>query len=442
MAKNKTILVECENLRLTKGTGIATYAVNLAKEIRELKHSPRALIGVEAPIDTKNDFLNEVRLFDARSANKDRSGKLLRSAFQRVFADPFGSEAKQINLSGYVYQGASPLKDGAFDALYGVQDLDIRSRRHFKRYGNFLTIRGVDSASAFHATQPIATKVPNIPNLYTIHDLIPLRLPYATLNNKKEFYKLIRKITQNADKLVTVSEFSKKDIISTFGVPEDRIVNTYQSVFIPPRLMNLPDDEVAGRLERSFGLEFRNYFLFAGAIEPKKNVKRMVAGYAASGSKRPLVIAGGLGWQYDEDLAAINNERFQHYRIEDRIVRTEKMVRRLDYVSRPDLVLLLKGARALVFPSLYEGFGLPVLEAMLVGTPVITSNTSSLPEVAADAAEYVEPFDVNSIASAIRRLDHDDDLWTELKTKGTSRVATFSPENYQRRLKTLYDSLL
>jgi glycosyltransferase involved in cell wall biosynthesis len=433
--------IESENLNLAAGTGIATYAEALAAAVRGLGHAPVGVFGIKAQISGRNEVLDEVQLHDARLYVKRPVVDLVRRARYWVQGNPLGARARRIRLSGQVHHAPGVLSSGLFDALYGVPHLGLRAEMHFKRYGQSMRLKGIEGADVFHATQPIALSLKGVPNLYTVHDIIPLRLPYATLANKREYYDLLSLLCRKADRIVTVSEFSRKDILSVFRGAEDRVVNTWQSVSLPQYLLDLPEEEVARSLRNAFGLAYKNYFLFIGAIEPKKNVRRLLAGYAASGSQRPLVLAGGLGWQFDDDVLAIKDERFLRYSLSGGLIRPERTVRHLDYVSRADLVLLLRGARALVFPSLYEGFGLPVLEAMLAATPVITSNVSSLPEVAGEAAEYVSPFETDSIARAFRKLDNDDERCRELAALGLKRAQFFSPERYRERLAELYRPL-
>ena len=114
-----------------------------------------------------------------------------------------------------------------------------------------------------------------------------------------------------------------------------------------------------------FGLEPNGYFLFFGAVEPKKNVSRLIDAYAASGVKAPLIIAGGLGWAYEEEVQQIDQEHFTSWRLRDDEIRRVRRVRRLDHVPLNHLVALIRGARAVLFPSLYEGFGLPVLLSLI-----------------------------------------------------------------------------
>lgn len=154
------------------------------------------------------------------------------------------------------------------------------------------------------------------------------------------------------------------------------------------------------------------------------------------------MLVGGLGWQYERDLEVIEDERLMSWRFDGTHIKPERRVQRLPYVPRTSLLSLIRGARAVLFPSLYEGFGLPVLEAMLLGTPTITSNTSSLPEVAGDAAMLVNPYKIEDIRDAIKAIDADADLRAELSSRGRKRAEFFSPERYAERVKAVYDRVL
>ena len=171
-------------------------------------------------------------------------------------------------------------------------------------------------------------------------------------------------------------------------------------------------------------------------------MRRLIDAYAASGSRRPLVIAGGIGWLNERDQERINDPRFTNWRIEEATIFRHERVRRLTYLPLAQLVTLMRGARAVLFPSVYEGFGLPVLEAMSVGTPVMTSNITSLPEIAGDAALLVDPYDVPDMTRAIRRLDNDADLLAELSVRGPLQAAKFSMDAYRDRLGALYGRIL
>ena len=434
-----TIVIEGHNLTLKTGAGIATYARNLAAIVRGLGFAATALVGVERPLN-RNPVLREIALHDARPQGFSLPIQA-RLASSAAVGLPFGITPMEIARTGTVHEPGLPGLAG-FDTVLAATRLIDRARLHFRRYGLRAHVNLDAAPSLFHASHPVPLRVRGCPNIHTVHDIIPLRLPYATLDDKKYFLRLVEHLCRTADHIVTVSEFSRRDIIRFFDVPESRITNTWQAVSIPEKLLAKSDDTVADELRHAFRLDMKEYFLFCGAIEPKKNVSRLIDAYALSGSRRPLVIAGPLGWQYDADVEKIEDERFVKYRLRDGGIRADRQVRRLAYVPFAQLVTLIRGARALLFPSLYEGFGLPVLEAMLLGTPVMTSNVSSLPELAGNAASLVDPTEIDEMVAAIRALDSDADLRTELSAKGQARAKLFSPEAYRKRLGDVYSRLL
>jgi glycosyltransferase involved in cell wall biosynthesis len=435
-----TIVIEGHNLTLKTGAGIATYARNLATAAHGLGFATTALVGVERPLN-RNPVLREIALHDARPQGRFSLPVQARLASSAVAGLPFGITPMEITHTGTVHEPGLPGLAG-FDGLLAATRLLDLAQLHFRRYGLRAHVNLGAAPSLFHATHPVPLRVRGCPNVHTVHDIIPLRLPYATLDDKKYFLQLVGHVCRKADHIVTVSEFSRRDIIRFFGVPESRITNTFQAVGIPEKLLAKSDDAVADELRHAFKLDMKEYFLFCGAIEPKKNVSRLVDAYALSGSRCPLVIAGPLGWQYDADVDKIQDERFVKYRLKDGGIRSERQVRRLAYVPFAQLVTLIRGARALLFPSLYEGFGLPVLEAMLLGTPVMTSNVSSLPELAGDAARLIDPTDIDEMVAAIRAIDADADLRAELSARGRERAKLFSPEAYRKRLGDVYSQLL
>ncbi len=268
---------------------------------------------------------------------------------------------------------------------------------------------------------------------------MPLRLPYTTLDNKRIYYRLVQQLARRGDHIITVSEASKRDIVSLLGVPEERVSNTYQAVDIPARYAQKPLSDVKSEIEGTFGLGYQRYFLFFGAIEPKKNVGRLIEAYLASGVQDPLVIVGKKAWKSEEELRLLfENEHVRYLLTRDGVTERRYRVQQVDYASFPLLVSLIRGAKAVVFPSLYEGFGLPALEAMLLGTPVLTSNTSSMPEVVGDAAIKVDPYDVRALVEGLRALDTDADLRGRLAQAGPGQASLFSPERYRVRLRDAY----
>ena len=437
------ILYEAENFNKPGGTGIKTYVENLAQSARAIGFETEALLSTVRPVDAKDPLLAEIDFYDAKRKLSPLE-KILGIPARYVFGAPFGLRTTLLPETGVVIRpdDTRSADSIAFDRVRLSCRIAEAARFHMARYGTLASLRIKEQTDIFHATQAIPLRVPGAINVYTIHDIVPLRLPYTTLDNKKVFLKTLREVCRRADHIVTVSEHTRRDILSVVDIPESKITNTYQTVRIPALLLSQSDQDVAKLVENVFGLEPNKYFLFVGALEPKKNVARLIDAYAASGVSGPLVIAGGLGWGYDDAVARVEQEHFQSFRIAaDRAIRVRK-VRRFEYLSFMNLVALIRGAKALLFPSLYEGFGLPVLESMILGTPVMTSNSSSLPEVAGDAAILVDPFDVVAMARAIRALDSDSDLRAGLVERGRIQAQKFSPEAYRVRIEALYKGLL
>lgn len=442
MADKPKILVECHHLAGKAGTGLATYAQNLGRAAVAAGYPTAGLFGIRAPIPDHTGMLASVLLRDARPPGPFARGVLSAELSRRIHADRGGVRPLVIPPSPVVVDPRSFMAEPAFAEAHVVYDLARRARDHFRRHRRLMPVDTAPGIDALHVSHVLPIRARRVPTLVTVHDIIPLRLPYAIMDDKAEFHALIAALVREADHLVTVSDHSRRDMIEFFNVPEARITNTYQSVALDEAMVHRPEAEIARELHGLHGLGLRDYYLFVGAIEPKKNVSRLLDGYAASGSTRPLVLAGGLGWQYEDDLRRIHDRRFTSLHLEDGRIRRERRVRHLHYLPRADLLRLIRGARGLIFPSLYEGFGLPVLEAMLMGTPVITSKTSSLPEVAGDAALLVDPFDSASIGDAIRQLDADDALCAALSERGKVQAARFSMPAYSERLDALYKRVL
>ena len=177
----------------------------------------------------------------------------------------------------------------------------------------------------------------------------------------------------------------------------------------------------------------KKYILFVGTIEPKKNLGRLINAYSCLDTDMPLVIVGKKGWLWEDDMSQL--EALFGNGLNEKI-------KLLEYVSKKDLIYLYYSAFCLVFPSLYEGFGLPPLEAMSLGCPVITSNVSSLPEVCGDAAIYVDPYNSDDIRQAIEKLINNPEMQTQLVEAGKKRVELFSMENYAKKLYEAYTRII
>jgi len=435
------ICIDGFNLGLSKGSGIATYARNLNDSLRAIGLQTQILYGPDTRLDHDNR-LNEIALHDAPRPpgplwrrSLARVGRLSRTA-----TSVLGRKARPIAPTGDIVLGPGQV---TADTTWAARDLYHSAGLAFSWHRRFtpISFAASDDASrpeAMHWTCPLPLTVKEVPNLYTIHDLIPLSLPYATLDNKRAYHALCARICATADQVVTVSETSRADIIRMFGVHEDRITNTYQAVDVPRALRDRPEADVGRELESVFDLSWRGYFLFFGAIEPKKNLSRLIEAYLTAGVSAPLVIVGAGGWLDRQETALLQDGLTGEWSLVDGAVRRTDRVRRYDYLPFAMLVSLIRGARAVLFPSLYEGFGLPVLEAMQLGAPVLASTGGALPEVAGDAAMLVDPFDVEAIRKSIVALDADGGLRDQLTQRGRARCETFSPEAYRAHLSTLY----
>lgn len=425
------IIVEAYNLSFPGGTGIATYARTLAAGLKQVGHRPEALLDLRLPASGHDPLLTEMSLFDA---NADTRWPIAIGAdyVGQALLDPLGVTARPVTQPKVVIDPHDRFHHHLFDGVAAVADLRGRAHRHFARYGERLAVRLHKRADILHLTAPLPIKIRRTPTVLTVHDLIPIRLPYATLDNKRDFLRVMGRLLATSARIIAVSEHTRADILAVFGKPRTPVAVTYQAYDIAETFLTMEQKWVEQLVGRVFGLDYKDYFVFVGAIEPKKNLKRLIQAHALSGSRRPLVIIGAPGWQYEEDIAAINSAAPPGPN------GAAPRVRWLKYLPRQMLLSLVRGARAMLFPSLYEGFGLPVIEAMALGTAVMTSTGGALPEVAGGAAHLVDAYSVDDIAAAIRRIDQDGDHVAELAAKGLQRARLFSPESYSSRLAEAY----
>jgi glycosyltransferase involved in cell wall biosynthesis len=277
---------------------------------------------------------------------------------------------------------------------------------------------------------------PNVPTVVTVHDVIPLILPaYGRALHTRLYMRLVSAAARRAKAIITVSAASKKDIARVLGVPEGRIHVVYNAV--DRAFQPVDDQRYLDGVRESHGIS-GDFILYFGGFDIRKNVERVVRAYhLARGSfERPcqLVIAGAM------DL--VGHPLYPDPKPTIRDLGLEQQVIVTGRISEEEKPLLYSAATAFVFPSLYEGFGLPVLEAMACGTPVITSNVSSLPEVAGDAALLVEPGSTEEIAQAMARLVNDMALREELRGRGLRRVRRFDWEASAARTLDIYRQAL
>lgn len=436
----KRIMIDGRNLSLEKGTGVATYARNLSYCLHDMGYQVEVLYGTRAA-PGQSDLMKEIAFFDTNAGDIPKWLQVLRSIKESLTA-PFDYEATRVPITGTVIKDTFRSRLPYYDMIYNSPDLFRKAHGLFGVFNRLHKVHLSPRPDIIHWTYPLPLGIKGIPNIYTLHDLVPLRLPYTTLDNKRRYFKLVSKIAKTADHIITVSESAKADIVDLLKIPPERITNTYQSVSIPEKYAAKPPEVVQQEVEGTFGLDYKDYFIFWGSIEPKKNIGRIIEGYLASNVKTPLVIVGAQAWKSEEELKLLYDDNIRALVHIGNETRVKKKVIQLSYAPFPLLVSLIKGAKATVFPSLYEGFGLPVLESMLLGTPVITSNTASIPEVAGNAAILVNPYDSRSIADAIRAIDSDDDLRTELAARGLKQAKLFSENHYQARLRGVYEKFV
>jgi glycosyltransferase involved in cell wall biosynthesis len=260
-----------------------------------------------------------------------------------------------------------------------------------------------------------------LPRVFTVYDLIPLVRPeFVSANVAQEFEHVLRRIDVERDWVVSISEFTKIEFCERTGMSPDRVrvaPLAASEVFHPVR-----DPEAIAAMRARYQLPEGNYFLCLAAPQPRKNLAHLIRSFFRLLDEHHLpdthlVLAGskGQGWMYDEIFAAAESSAAHR----SRLVFT-------GYVAEEDLAPLYSGATAFVFPSLYEGFGLPALEALACGTPVITSRTTSLPEVVGDAGVLVDPSDPNELCDAMAAILADHSLRERLKDRGPARAAEFS----------------
>ncbi len=249
-------------------------------------------------------------------------------------------------------------------------------------------------------------------SLVTVHDLGYLHFPGSHPRLQRWYLDLTtRWNARAATHVLADSEATKVDLVAHYGTPAEKITVAYPGP--DDTLAPVRDGDMLETVQAKYGIA-GSYFLYLGTLQPRKNLARLIDAFAALASDTVLALAGKPGWLYDDLFDQVHRGGLQ------------ERVRFLGYVPAEDKAALLSGALAFVFPSLYEGFGLPVLEAQACGCPVITSTTSSLPEVAGEAALLVDPIDTQAIAAAMERVTADRALRQTLVECGFANTRRFS----------------
>ena len=294
-------------------------------------------------------------------------------------------------------------------------------------YENYLgfpdIIHGTD-----HVVYPCAKSL----KVMTIHDLTYIKYPNFVNWIVKSYTDRIRQCLKWTDLIITVSESSKKDIIKYFQVkPEKIYVTPLASRYNPDYLSAENILNIEKQVEHDFS---QPYLLFVSTIEPRKNINAVILAFNFLKTKykieHQLVLIGKKGWKYEPIFMAIENSHWKN------------QIHHFDYLSDELVALFYSRADVFVYPSHYEGFGLPILEAMMLGTPVVTSNTSSIPEVTGDAAILIDPNDPIQLAEAILKVISDSRLRQDLIDKGKARAKLFSWERTAKETLKAYRSIL
>lgn len=269
-------------------------------------------------------------------------------------------------------------------------------------------------------------------SVVTVLDLTFLLYP-ETMTKRSRFYWdfFMRLSIKKAWRIITMSESTKGDLINYFGVPDKKIRVIHISLIEDLSRSKLAKSHIE-RVKKKYGLPER-YILYLGTLEPRKNIKRLVQAFYKVKKKGDieykLIIAGKKGWLFSDIFQVVND-----LDLRDDVIFT-------GFIPDKDLPGIYSGAALFVFPSLYEGFGLPPLEAMACGTPVITSNVSSLPEVVGNAAILIDPYNIEELADAIYRVLSDANLRSEMINKGLSQVKKFSWERCARETLRVYEEV-
>lgn len=309
-----------------------------------------------------------------------------------------------------IYRGMSAMLPVPYSQFFG-------SRSDITHFFNYIVPPGVKGKT-----------------VVTVHDMVYKAFPETVRGRTKLMLNMgLKSSMQRADLVVTDSEFSKNEIIKYFPEHEEKLRVVPCGVDME-RFAPCTDKERIEQVKKSLDID-GEYFLYLGTIEPRKNLERLIKAYGhfadEVGENAPkLVLAGGKGWLYDGIFS-----RVQSMGLEDKVLFTK-------YVPSEDMTPLMCGALAFVFPSIYEGFGMPPLEAMACGVPVLCSGEASLPEVTGDCAVICDAYSINSITGGLRRLYSDAGLRAELSAKGLERAKLFSWEKSAEKLYDVYKELM
>lgn len=337
-----------------------------------------------------------------------------------------GEETSPLQITAFYHQRGEAILEPPIDQLPRVTTrLSVRPWR-LKTALAYFTNVGMDrtfgSADVFHATEHLLPRLKHIRSVFTLHDLIFQFDPDSHKRLNIAFLKtMMPRFLKHADAIIAVSESTKRDAIRLYGVPESKLHVIYEGVDLKFELIRAP--QRLSDVRRKYNLPDR-FMLHLGTIEPRKNLRLLFE--AIKDSTQHLVVAGKLGWLTDPIFAKVKE------------LSLEERVHFTGFIDDVDLPTLISCATLVAMPSKYEGFGLPVLEAMACGVPVISSNTSSLPEVGGDAAFYARPDDIRSWIHLIDQVLNDEELRASMIDRGLKQAKKFRWSNAARQTAEVY----
>jgi glycosyltransferase involved in cell wall biosynthesis len=419
------------NLAMPDGTGVATYAASLGAVLRDMGHAIEGIFGIDPGLRPQT---REVLFFERFGRGHRRKLVALRAATS-IALNHGARHLVEVPLSANVDKRGFGQRWPDFSALWTRPLLFEEAIGRFGALGRMTTVHMPNPPEVMHWTYPVPLRLAGSRNVYTLHDLVPLKLPHTTLDNKVFYDRLIRRLVRDADHIATVSECSRNDILAMFDADPDKVTNTWQSSPVPAVVAASAEADDHAMIASVFGLPARGFYLMFGASDPKKNIGRIVDAYLTSGSERPLVVVSSRDWGMSEATGGLGKQGTVYGR------KVDRPIVQMQYLPREMLFRLIRSARAVLFPSLYEGFGLPALEAIQLGTPVIGSSAGSVPEVVGDGGLLVDPYDTSAIAQALRALDADDALFARLSAAGLVQARKFTNERFAERLGVLHARL-
>lgn len=336
---------------------------------------------------------------------------------------------------------------GGFDIL-GSEDVAVAVKDNLARFNNITSFSLNNSgdiarllyhlprfcrdwdADIFQTTYISPIDLP-CKSVVTVHDVSYRKYPqFFSPRDRLVLNTLIPLSIRRADAVLTISNFSKREILNYYPFLEGKV----HTILLAPKLnyQKSPHFTETRKVLEKYQIQ-EPYLLFVGNLQPRKNLRRLIKAYARIQDEIDpvkLVIVGASKWRSTDVFDLVQN-----LGLVDQLIFP-------GYIADDDLKILYTQAKAFIFPSLYEGFGLPILEAMVCGTPVVCSNTASMPEVAGEAALYINPYEVDEIAAAIQRILQDNTLAGELINKALTWVQEFSWEKVAKETLAVYKSLL